>query len=77
MSDRASTQKSFNSLLAQYREGILPSVVQNWDNLEETDRQSISQMHNFYCGMHFVVNMAEHTSETLKLIECNHEEHFQ
>ena len=25
-------------------------------------------MHNFYCGMHLVVNMAEHASNALKLI---------
>ncbi len=69
MSDRASSQKLFNSLLADYREGILPSVTENWEDLTENEKRSIAQMHNFYCGMHFVVNMAEHTAETLKLVE--------
>ena len=33
MSDRASAQKSFNTLLQEYRSGILPSVIQNWENI--------------------------------------------
>lgn len=46
----------------------------NWDDLTDTERQSLSQIHNFYCGMHLVVNMAEHASETLKLIKRNYED---
>ena len=73
MSDRASTQKSFNALLAEYRESILPTVTKNWEGLTAHEKQSMSHMHNFYCGMHLVVNMAEHASEALKLIERNHD----
>lgn len=29
----------------------------------------MSQMYHFFCGMHVVVNMAEHASESLKLFE--------
>ncbi len=72
MSDRAATQKSFNTLLASYRAKILPHVVTNWDGLSDSEQSTLSQMHNFYCGMHLVVNMAEHTSESLKLIERNY-----
>lgn len=72
MSDRASAQKSFNSLLTAYRADILPNVTKNWDDLTENERQSMSEMHNFYCGMHLVVNMAEHASESFKLIERNY-----
>ena len=72
MSDRASAQKSFDSLLAQYRAQTLPKVTQDWDHLTENEKQAMSQMHNFFCGMHLVVNMAEHAAESLKLIEGNH-----
>ena len=71
MSDRAAPQKSFNTMLANYRSDILPEVVQNWDSLSTDEQTTLSQMHNFYCGMHLVVNMAEHCSESLKLIEGN------
>ena len=73
MSDRAAAQKSFNTLLATYRSDILPSVVSNWKSLSNDEQLTISQMHNFYCGMHLVVNMAEHTYESLKLVERNFE----
>ena len=71
MSDRAAAQKSFNTLLAAYRSDNLPSIVDNWNSLSSDEQSTMSQMHNFYCGMHLVVNMAEHTSESLKLIERN------
>ena len=71
MSDRAAAQKSFNSLLSNYRSDILPDVVNNWDELSKDEQTAISQMHHFYCAMHLVVNMAEHSSESLKLIERN------
>ena len=73
MSDRAAAQKSFNALLASYRADILPSVVNNWNVLSENEQSTLSQMHNFYCGMHLVVNMAEHASEALKLVEQNYD----
>jgi len=74
MSDRASAQKSFNSLLEEYRASILPTITEKWEDLTIAEKQSMSQMYNFYCGMHLVVNMAEHATETLKLIERNYNE---
>ena len=72
MSDRASAQKSFNTLLQEYRLGVLPEVVKNWDNISKEEQLSMARMFNFFCGMHLVVNMAEHISESLKLFEQAH-----
>jgi len=69
MTDRAATEKAFNDLLSQYRSEILPTVLQEWEKLSDEERQSMSRMYNFYCGMHFVTNMAEHTSEAMRLFE--------
>ena len=69
MSDRAATEKAFNDLLSQYRSEILPTVIQEWEQLSDEERQSMSRMYNFYCGMHFVTNMAEHASEAMRLFE--------
>ena len=71
MSDRAAPQKSFNLLLSNYRSNILPEVVTNWNELSKDEQVILSQIHHFYCGMHLVVNMAEHASESLKLTERN------
>ena len=69
MSDCAQVQKCFNEMLAAYRTKVLPSVIDEWSDLNEMEQQSMSQMYHFFCGMHIVVNMAEHASESLKLFE--------
>ena len=72
MSDRASAQKSFNTLLEDYRLEVLPSVVDNWESITTEEQQAMAQMLHFFCGMHLIVNMAEHVSDTLKLFEQAH-----
>ena len=44
MSDRASSQNSFNILLSEYRTNILPLIIDNWESLEESEQASMSQM---------------------------------
>ena len=72
MSDRANTEKSFNELLANYRAEILSLVVKNWEELSQKEKESMSEMYNFFCGIHFVVSMAETTSEAIRLFEKAH-----
>ena len=74
MSDRASSQKAFNTLLSEYRAEVLPQIVSNWNGMNEVEQQSMSQMNDFFCGMHLIVNMAETIAESLKLFEKAHTE---
>lgn len=74
MSDRASSQKAFNAILSEYRAEVLSQVVSNWNGMSEDEQQSMSQMYNFFCGMHLIVNMAETIAESLKLFEKAHTE---
>ena len=69
MSDRASSQKAFNTLLSEYRTNVLPLIIDNWESLEESEQASMSQMFHYFCGMHLLVNMAENVTEALKLFE--------
>ena len=69
MSDRANSQKCFNDLLFEYRAQILPDVIQNWDNILDTEREAMTTINNLYCGMHFIVGMADYSSEALCLFE--------
>ena len=48
MSDRASTEKSFNDLLTAYRPEILPTVVDKWGELLLEQREAMSCMYNFF-----------------------------
>ena len=69
MSDRASSQKAFNTLLSEYRTNVLSLIIDNWESLEESEQASMSQMFHYFCGMHLLVNMAENVTEALKLFE--------
>ena len=69
ISDRASVEKCFNELLEQYRSDILPSVVEGWSDMSDGEQSAMSRMYNFFCGMHFITGMAEHTAEAIRLFE--------
>ena len=72
MSDRHIVQKSFNTLLEDYRADILPSVVQDWSKLSQAEQDQLSSLNNFFCGMHVLVGMADTTSSTLLQWENTH-----
>ncbi|XP_060592795.1 uncharacterized protein LOC132747429 [Ruditapes philippinarum] len=59
MSDRASTEKKFNSLLEELRTSILPDLNENWDELSPADQIAASSLLNFFCGLHGLVHFAD------------------
>jgi hypothetical protein len=61
MSDRAATEKSFHTLLQQYRQEILPQVFDTWSDLTQEEQELCTSMNNFYCGLHLLVAMADVT----------------
>ena len=69
MSDRHAAEKLFCHLLADYRESILPDVVADWDMLSSDQRDQIIRMNNFFCGLHYLVGLAESAEATLALWE--------
>ena len=69
MSDRHAAKKLFCNLLADYRESILPDVVAEWEMLSTGQRDQIIRMNNFFCGLHFLVGLAESAEATLALWE--------
>ncbi len=74
MSDRAQTEVAFNRLLEEYRSEILPRVCENWHNLTEEERQSLSRLNNFFCGLHLLVSFAEVCSTALFKYETAQED---
>ena len=48
-------QKRFNEILQDYRREILPTVIKEWGDLNDIERESLSKMNNYFCGMHYVV----------------------
>ena len=73
MSDRHAAEKLFNELLADYRAEILPVVVSDWDEATETEKEQLTQMNNFFWGLHFLVGLADCAEATVKLWEATYE----
>ena len=67
MSDRHTAEKLFSKMLSDYRADILPDVVSNWEALSEDEKEQLTRMNNFFCGLHFVVGIAEAAEATLKV----------
>ena len=69
MSDRCATQKKFNNLLVEYRKQIVPLALKDegWQNLSEEQQKKILNVNEFYCGLHFLVGMADQVEACLKV----------
>ena len=72
MSDRHIVEKSFNNLLEDYRLEVLPSIIENWENLSTDERTNLASLNSFFCGMHLVVGMADTAAATVKEWESVH-----
>ena len=69
MSDRCNTQKCFNNMFITLRETILPKVEELWDSLSQEERNSLSKINQFFCGLHFLVALADQADTSLKIWE--------
>ena len=47
-------------------------LAEDWDEMTEIKGQ-MTRMNNFFCGLHYLVGLAECTDETIKLWEANSE----
>jgi len=68
MSDRASTEKKFQSILEAYRTTILSKIIDGWPLLSE-EKSASSRMNNFFCSLHLLVKFANGCGEALKKFE--------
>lgn len=66
MSDRHAAEKLFSQLLEDYRKDILPDVTENWPQMSEIERDQLTSMNNFFCGLHYLVGLADSADEVLK-----------
>ena len=67
MSDRCIVQKKFNEILQTYRQSILPDVVEEWDILDDDERSKVTRMNDLFCGLHYIVGLADQAEEALKV----------
>ena len=69
MSDCAATEVKFNSILEEYRAAVLPYTLENYNELDENAKLSVSRMMNFFCGLHSLVHFAETCSKAVIEVE--------
>ena len=72
MTDRSSMEKSCNKLLDSYRSRILPDIVDGWSELPDSAQQTMLTVNHFFCGLHFIVGLAEQAHEVLRVWERSH-----
>jgi len=71
MSDQGSVNPVFNLALSEMRAELLPTVIDNWFDLEEATQASLQSMGKFFCKMHLLVNFATECDKTLRQFEQN------
>ena len=72
MSDRSIVEKVFNTMLEQYRGEVLPLVHKDWEQLNEEQKSSFSTMNHFFCGLHYIVGLADQADTILRKWEDSH-----
>ena len=66
MSDRHIVQKKFNAVFQDYCVSILPTLFENWDKFSENIQENFIKDNDFFCGLHFLVGLADQTEIALK-----------
>ena len=69
MSDRDAAEKLFNQMFSEYRADILPEVFAGRSELCDKEKEQMTRMNNIFCGLHFLVVLADAAEATLKLWE--------
>ncbi|XP_071501580.1 uncharacterized protein [Diadema antillarum] len=69
MSDRHVAEKKFNKLLKDYRQDLLPEIVDGWGEMNDAEKEQFTSMNNFFCGLHYLVGLADYASKTIKAWE--------
>ena len=77
MSDRSIVEKNCNTLLKAYRTELLPYVTDNWTNLPEDAKESMCRVNSFFCGLHYLVGLAEQAQQCLATWEKSQIEQYK
>lgn len=51
------------------RAEILPTVTESLHQMTEAEKEQLLRMNNFFCGLYFLIALADTAEETLKLWE--------
>jgi hypothetical protein len=69
VSDQASVNKKFTTLLQTWREEVMPHVTEGWGLLSADQQGKLTSINSFWCGLHFIVGLSEQANKTLAVWE--------
>ena len=69
MADCCATPPKINNLFTKFRKELLPDVMKNWENMPNDQQQSLGNVNEFFCGLHFLVGLADQAEACLKVWE--------
>jgi len=52
-----------------YRKELVPNLTANWSELSTTEQDATLRMNNFFCGLHYIVGLAEQAQACLSTWE--------
>ena len=67
MADCCATPPKINNLFTKFRKELLPDIMKNWENLSNDQQQSLGNVNEFFCGLHFLVGLADQAEACLKV----------
>ena len=62
-------KQKINDLFIKYRKELLPQLTKNLHKLLKEDQQSLGNVNELFCGLHFLVGLADQAEACLKLWE--------
>ena len=69
MSDHCNAEKKFNKLFIDYRSQIIPKMKSDWETLSSDEQNKLLNVHEYFCGLHYLVALADTSEVSLKLWE--------
>ena len=69
MTDRCIVNKKFGELLEGTRQEHLPNTREDWQALTNEQKHRLCEVNDLYCGLHYLVGLAENAEQALKIWE--------
>ncbi len=71
MADQGASNPKFFDMIDEFRKQVLPTAVENWNNLSSETQKEISQMASFYCKLHLLGNFETNVIKTAEEFESS------
>ena len=63
----------FATQFEETRRECLASIIEGWDKLDQSEKDGLSKIDNFYCGLHVLGNASTSAEQTICLWEKEHD----